>query len=81
MVACVHVLPMYPYIYMLSGIPSHLFAEEVGGALLNDGLLAINDTAFTENSAGEGGLAIQSTESSIIPQNVTFDRNAFSCPS
>lgn len=56
-------------------------AEELGGALFNAGLMAVNDTAFTRNAAGEGGLAIQSTEFSLVPQNVTFKGNTFRCPS
>lgn len=64
----------------LSRMPVN-FAEELGGALFNAGLMAINDTVFTENAAGEGGLAIQSMESSVVPRNVTFKGNTFRCPS
>lgn len=62
------------------GLPTGV-AEGLGGALLNDGALDVKDTVFTENSARDGGLAIQNLQSATVFSSVTFDGNILSCPS
>lgn len=57
------------------------FAEGMGGALLNAGAMEIKDTAFLENMATDGGLAIENHESDMVLSNVTFRGNILSCPS
>ena len=52
-----------------------------GGALYNTGSLRINDTLFAENTAEDGGLAIQNAASAVELWNVTFEENTLSCPS
>lgn len=59
---------------------AHRFSVESGGALYNAGVLAVSSTVFTENIAGEGGLAIHDEGSSLVLENVTFVENMFSCP-
>lgn len=56
--------------------------DEAGGALFNTGAMEIMNTVFKENTAMDGGLAIQSLESAVVVlRNVTFDGNILSCPS
>ena len=52
-----------------------------GGALYNTGSLRIKDTLFAENTAEDGGLAIQNAASALELWNVTFEENILSCPS
>lgn len=58
-------------------------AEETGGALFNAGALEISSSAFVENMAMDGGLAIQNVEltSNVVLWNVTFEDNRLECPS
>lgn len=56
-------------------------ADEFGGALYNAGAWEINNTVFSENTAGGGGLAIHDDGSSLVLWNDTFSGNMFRCPS
>ena len=49
--------------------------------MYNTGPLRINDTLFAENTAEDGGLAIQNAEAAVELWNVTFEENILSCPS
>lgn len=62
------------------GMPVDL-ADETGGALLNSGEIEIQNTVFAENTATDGGLAVQTLESPMVLWNVTFRDNILSCPS
>lgn len=55
-------------------------SAESGGGLYSAGALEVSNTVFSENIAGEGGLAIHDEGSFIVMENVTFDDNKFSCP-
>ena len=57
------------------------YPATTGGALYNTGSLRIIDTLFAENTAEDGGLAIQNGESAVELWNVTFEENILSCPS
>lgn len=57
------------------------FAVGMGGAIFNAGAWAINNTVFSENTAGRGGLAIHDDGSFLGLSNATFRGNMFTCPS
>lgn len=73
-------IPTQTPIYVVCGVTNH-FPVEKGGALFNSGPLRIKNTVFAENTAEDGGLAIQNVESAVELRNVTFDENKLSCPS
>lgn len=54
-------------------------SAESGGGLYNAGALDVSDAVFSDNVAGEGGLAIHDEGSFMVMENVTFDDNKFSC--
>lgn len=58
---------------------SDRFADVSGGSIFNIGLLAINDTVFSENTAMDYGLAVMNEEPALDMSNVTFHDNMLSC--
>ena len=55
--------------------------EEEGGALFNAGSLEVYNIDFTENVAGENGLALRNGEpEELVLLNVTFRDNLLRCP-
>lgn len=57
------------------------FAVGLGGAIFNAGAWEIDNTLFSENTAGAGGLAIHDEGSSLVLSNDSFSGNMSSCPS